>query len=504
MQTNYNTGIDKYDIMKKKLIYIFAAATLMVCGEANAQNLNSAYFADGYAMGHHMNPAKEYDRSGYVAFPILSNWNIGLKGNLELKDFFKKTPDGTLGTILHPDISFDEAMSGLNNNNKLMLDTRMDILSFGFSAFKGYNTVTLSARTNVGFNMPKEIFSLVKQIENKDYNFSDMNMNLSAWAEIGLSHSRQITDAVRIGVKAKALIGVGYADVNLDNVNMNLENEDEWIVNADASAEVGLKGFTWGQTETKPIDPQAPTRGTYEEINFDNIDLESPGIGGGGVAFDLGAEWDLGKQGFVDGLKVSAAILDLGFIKWNNVATAKSTGEDFIFNGFEDIKLKDEGEDIGDQFEEMGDDFEDLLNLQDGGTGSKSRMLGATLNVGVEYALPMYDKLSIGLLSTTHFQEQYTWNEERLSLTVSPAKMFELSANVAVGTFGVNVGWLLNFHPRGFNLYVGSDHCVGKFMKPMIPLRSNYDINFGIAFPIGKSKIGGKEKKKNKEEDIFI
>ncbi len=473
--------------MKKIIICLFAAAALQFCGEANAQNLNSAYFADGYVMGHHMNPAKAYDRKGYISFPILSNMNLGIKGNLEVRDFFVRKND-KLATILHPDVTFDEAMSGLNDNNKLMFNTRIDIMSFGFSAFKGYNTVTLSTRANVGFNVPRELFSLAKQLENKNYNFSDMNVNASAWAELGISHSHQINDAWRIGVKAKALVGAGYAKVNLDNVKMDLTSEDEWTVSADASAEVGLKGFTWGQTETKRY--KDPTRGTYEEIDFDNIDLDSPGIGGFGGALDLGVEWDLGKQGLVDGLKLSAALLDLGFIKWDNVAVAKNEGEDFVYKGFEDIKIDEEGKDIEDQFEDLGDDFEALLNLQDGGTGSKARPLSATLNIGVEYALPVYDKLSFGLLSTTQFQGVNTWNEERLSFTLSPLKAFEISANVAVGTFGVNVGWLINFHPRGFNLFLGSDHCVGKFMKPMIPLRSSYDINFGIAFPIGKSKIG--------------
>ena len=115
--------------------------------------------------------------------------------------------------------------------------------------------------------------------------------------------------------------------------------------------------------------------------------------------------------------------------------------------------------------------------------------MGATLNIGVEYALPAYDKLSFGFLSTSRLQGVYSWNEERISATISPCKMLEFSANVGFGTLGTNVGWILNFHPRSFSLFIGSDHCVGKLSKQFIPLRSNYDISMGINFPIGKSRI---------------
>ncbi len=427
--------------------------------------------------------------------PVLSNWNIGLKGNMGLKSFLHPHPNGNgLVTFLHPDISSEVALKQFHNNNKMLMDMNLDILSFGFRGMGGYNTVTLGVRVNYGFNMPKEYFEFTKSLENKDYNFSNTNTKTAAWAELALGHSHQITEAWRIGAKAKILLGAAYANVNLDNVHMDLRGENEWTANANATAEVGIKGFTWGETERKEYNNQYPGHEYYEQINFDNVDVESPGLNGGGFALDLGTEWDLGKQGLVEGLKLSASLLDLGFIKWKNIALAQNRGEEFVFNGFNDIKVEDgDGTDFEDQTDDLGDRLSDLYSLQDGGTTSSAKALGTTLNIAAEYALPCYDKLSFGFLSTTRIQGVYSWNEERISATISPAKCFEVSGNVAFGTFGTNVGWLINFHPRGFNLFLGSDHCVGKFSKQGIPLRSSYDVNFGIAFPIGKSKIGKKE-----------
>ena len=110
--------------MKTTLKYMLAVAMASTVGNASAQNLSSAYFLDGYAQGHELNPAKEYDRKGYFGLP-LSNFNAGVKGTLNLKDVLYKNPDPTgkaLVTYLHPSISYDQAMKGFEKNNNLFSD----------------------------------------------------------------------------------------------------------------------------------------------------------------------------------------------------------------------------------------------------------------------------------------------------------------------------------------------------------------------------------------------
>lgn len=490
--------------MKKTIKYMLAVAMAFSTGNAMAQNLTSAYFLDGFAQGHELNPAKEYDRKGYFGFP-LSNVTAGVKGNLSVSDVFFKNPNGKgMVTYLHPSISSEEALKGMNKRNKVLSDLRFDLINVGFHAMKGYNTITVGVRSNVGTNIPYELFDLTKNLSNKNYNVSEFGATSTAWAEVGLGHSHQINKAWRIGGKFKFLVGAGYAKMKMDNLNLDLQNPNQWEVMANATVEAGVKGFQWGETETKKYSdaylakhPGSPA--TYEQLNFNNIDVKKPSINGFGAAFDLGFEWDLEKQFKVKGLKISASVLDLGFIKWNNVKLARNNGEKFIFDGFNNIKVKGgDGNKMDDETDNLADRLSDLYHLEDAGSTSKATMLGATVNVAVEYALPNYHHLKFGLLSTTRIQGVYSWNEERLAVTVSPAKMFEVSANGGIGTFGANVGWILNFHPRGFNLFIGSDHCIGKLSKQFIPLRSNYDVSVGINYPIGKSRIekaGGKKSK---------
>ncbi len=481
----------------KTIKYTLAALALTLSGSAFAQNLSSAYFLDGYAQGHELNPAKEYDRKGYFGFP-LSNLNLSVKGNMDIQDFLYKNPNGKgLVTYMHPDISTDEALKAFSKNNKILMDMRFELLSIGFHAFKGYNTLTAGIRTNMGVNLPYELFELTKGgLRNQDYNLSNLGVNAMVWGEVGLGHSHQVSKAIRIGVKAKVLIGGAYIDTKMDNLDLNLTGTDQWTASANATLEASLKGLNWGESKTKAYSDRYiethPGATTYQELNIDpDFDTKNAGISGLGAAFDLGLEWDFEKQWGVKGLKLSAAILDLGFIKWKETLVAENSGEPFEFNGFNNIKIKDgDGVKFDDQLDELGDKLEDLYRLEDKGTvaGKKTR-LGATLNVAVEYALPCYRHLKFGLLSTTRMQGKYSWNEGRLAITLSPAKMFEISGNVGVGTFGTNVGWIVNFHPRGLNLFVGSDHSLVKLSKQYIPMGSNYNFCMGINYPIGKSRI---------------
>ena len=479
--------------MSKILKYIMAVAMMAATSNAMAQNLNSAYFLDGYTYGHELNPAKGYDRKGYVTFPALGHFGFGVHGNLNLKNILYKNPTGEgLTTFLNPNLSVNEVMDNFHNNNKLLLDSRVEVLGFGFRGFKGFNTLNVAVRANAGANVPYELFDVMKNLQNKDYDISDVGATGSAWVEVGLGHSHQINKAWRIGAKMKILLGGARFDAKGDNLSLDLSAEDKWTATANASIEASMKGLTWGELKNKQHDDEYMKRHpnaqrNYQEIDFDNIDVKNPGIGGGGVAFDLGTEWDMGKQGLVDGLKLSAALLDLGFIKWNNTLTAANRGQSFEFDGFHNVKVGDgDGEKLEDQWDDLDDRLEDLYQFEVGETMKKAKALGATLNIGVEYALPAYDKLSFGLLSTTRIQGVYSWNEERLSINLSPAKAFEIALTGAVGTQGASVGGIINIHPRGFNLFVGMDHVLGKLSKQYVPLKSNADFTFGINIPFGK------------------
>jgi len=465
---------------------IFCAGVMGWGCAVGAQNLNSAYFLDGYAYGHEMNPAKDYDRNAYFSFPFFGNVNLVTRGNLALGDFLVGGPTGGLVTALHPSIASSDFLGKLHENNILLGDLRCDVVGVGFHSGKAYHTITIGMRTNVGFNIPYELFEVAKQIENRNYSFTGLGATATAWMEAGYGYSRDINQAIRVGGKLKFLVGIGFARLWMDNVTLRQSDQNEWIATVNAGAEVGMKSFSWGAMEVM----ESETSGKmYRQIKLGNIDAKNPGVNGYGAAIDLGAEWDLEKQGWVDGLKVGIALLDFGFIRWRDVAQAQSHGEPFIFH-FHQPEITTSGDSpLSQRVDEAVDRLSNLINLQDCGTGNKARMLGATLNISAEYRMPFYRPLKAGVLCTTYIQGKYTWNEERLALTVSPLKWLEMSGSMSIGTNGVGLGWVLNVHPRGFNLFTGMDYSIYKMSKQHIPLRSNSSFCIGINFPLGKSRV---------------
>ena len=47
-------------------------------------------------------------------------------------------------------------------------------------------------------------------------------------------------------------------------------------------------------------------------------------------------------------------------------------------------------------------------------------------------------------------------------------------------SFGASMGWVVNIHPKGLNLFVGMDRLLGKVSKQGIPLNSNTSVSMGM------------------------
>lgn len=444
--------------MKFNIKSVLAVALLSFSTATMAQELQSGYFTDGYLYRHDMNPAIGNERN-YVSMPVLGNLNLGLRGNLNLKNYLYNV-NGRTVTFMHPDVNTDQFLSKIKDRNKINEALKLQILGAGFKSWGGYNTIEINLKQSLNVSMPGDMFRMLKEgISNKDYNIGNLGANAQAYAEIGFGHSHQINEHWRVGAKVKALIGVARLDANFDNTQIAIDANNGISTSVNGSVEANVKGFEYKLNDKN---------------NVNGAKVNGAGIGGGGLAFDLGAEYKLN-----DDWKFSLAVLDLGFIHWSNNVVAKASGEwrtnDYSYNIDEKKYQKPDGTEI---------DVEDIYQLRpQEGTKGKTKGVGATINVGVEYKLPVYRPLSFGVLSTTRVQGKYTWTDFRISANIAPCKVFSAGINYAIGTYGSSFGWIANVHTTGFNLFVGMDHTFGKFAKQGIPLSSNGEFALGINFP---------------------
>ena len=458
--------------------YIIAAVLTAVTGSAMAQELRSAYFTDDYKFRHDMNPAYG-NQQNYIAIPVIGNFNVSTQGNFGLRDVLFQNPQtGKYDlTFMHPSISSDEALKGFSTGmNRVQANVAMPIISFGFKGMGGYNTFEVNSKTTVDVALPYDLLAFAKNMGNQSYSFDDFGARGQSYVEIALGHSRDINKQLRVGAKLKALLGVARADLEVKGMTANLTGNTWTLTSGETKGQVNMKGLTFKNTTDKNYKDGRPD----VHVDFGETDVDGSGVSGFGLGVDLGAVYEV-----MEGLKVSAALNDLGFISWSKTQLLTPKSKQFTFNGFHDISVKDTDNDpnsLENQSDRYIDQLSDFINLKnEGEQGSRSTMLAATAIVGGEYQLPVYKPLTFGLLAMHRFNGDYSWNEARLSANWTPLKWLDGGVNLAVNTFTASAGWVLNVHPRGFNVFFGMDHILGKQSKDGIPLSSNSSVNLGMA-----------------------
>ncbi len=440
-----------------------------------AQGIRSAYFLDSFHYRHQLNPAMSGGQN-YFSFPGLGNVNVEVCGNVGISDFLYPIKDvngnKVLTTFMSRDVDRYDFINGLEEKIRIGGSADLMVFSTGFKSWGGFSTIDIGLHSRTAINLPRELFEFMKDEDYgtgvKSYKLRDMRATTNNYMDIAFGHSHQINDRLRIGGKVKFLLGLGRADIAIDKMDIEL-SEDRWLVDTDGEICFSALGLVFKTNDNTEV----------EGFDF------PPGkivLSSGGVAFDLGATYKV-----LDNLALSASIIDLGFIKWNKARSAKANDDPYVFDGFEQIGVGTESlfPTIGDQFESMGDDLQDLIAVYDKGQKERLEMMSATLNVGLEYVLPAYDKFSIGLLSSTNFNRPHTWTEGRLTANISPVRWFEASVSGVFTTFGSGMGLLVNFHPKGFSLFLGSDFMFKQVTPQFVPVGNcNMNLAAGINFPL--------------------
>ena len=400
----------KRDIEKFILLFFVCVVPFVVFG----QSFRSTYFLEGATYRHRMNPAFMSERN-YISIPALGNINSGTQGNVGLTDFIYQydDPDGKyeLTTFMSSTVGRDEFLNKLHDKNVIQMNADLTLLAFGFYGWGGFNTFDLGWHTNAISNMPYELFNFMKtgseSTSGTSYQIRDIRIISNGYAELAFGHARQVNEKLAVGAKLKVLLGGAYADAHIQNMDVSM-TRDEWEIIARGTLDVSVSGASFETEEEEKGD------------KIEGFDVDDTGPNGWGLGVDMGATWQVS-----DNLTLSGALLDLGFISWENTLKGITLNEPYSFSGFDDIAVKsddpDDPKDFDEQFDDLGDDLADLANFYDQGSVSgQKRMLDATLNLGGEYKMPFYRKLSAGLLWSTRFNELYTWTEGRLSANIAP------------------------------------------------------------------------------------
>ena len=467
-----------------KIVIILVA---VLCGTmTTSAQMRTAYFMEGSYFRTDMNAALAPTR-GYIKLPMLGGLGIDLGNNyFSVDNLFYKKGDGVY-TFLHSGVSSDEFLNKLGDKGKLSFNLNTSILGFGGHTKKLFWNFGVNLRSNTEVTLSKDMFVALKNLSNGLYDLGDTHISNREYVDIGLGFAIPIKKFMTFGFRVKGLVGLADISMSMDKMYLDI---NENIVKAELMG--GIRGNCPAFNANYPA-------GSIEDFDVSKLIHQDPmamlnGVKSWGLGLDLGFEFRL----FDDHLKLSVAANDIGFIKWNGPNTINANGSaNFAYEGF----------DLTTQEAKMNGAFDAQMTPS---VGAYTTRLSASLNAAAEYNI-LNNWIAFGLLSHTEFCQNFTRSELTASVNFRIGRWLSTSFS---HTFlnghrpGV-LGWALNLHPPGFNLFLGADfidtrYAVYNQKLPVPQMMSSANLYLGVGFNLGKAKympsMQGKSKRANRLE----
>ena len=471
--------------MKVRLYSILAAGLLaMLTYSAVGQDFQSGYFLGGYTNAFRMNPAIQNERTIFAVG--LGNIGVGIHSNQLGINTFLYERNGKKVAAFSDEVSSETFLGKLSDVNNLGALANLDVLTLGFWSKRNYWTIDIRGRADLQVSAPRDLFAFLKDptsMQSRDLSGTELGLNGMMEAALGVSHN--FNNKFNVGGRVKFLYGVASARILFDQMQTTFEN-DKVAFDGHGTLEASSPAFHATTGQNGYLELESLTG------NFDAEQLKSPG--GLGAAVDLGATWNI-----LPWITVSGAVLDLGAMKWNReVYGETSTHYEWELNSTENGGADADAEEA----------LESLMKFKRTSvSGSGLSMLPVTANLGAEVRIPSYQRLSFGILGTLKHSEICDWMEGRFSVNWNPANVLGLTVNTTLNNLGQSLGWALNFHPGGINLFLGMDYLplngipVGdlsdsedmpEFVSKYVTLpgeRLNFNLYFGLNLAFGKRRL---------------
>ncbi len=454
--------------MKRVLKFAIIAGVILSSQTLFGQ-LTTSYFMPGSIFRSELNPALRPSR-GYISLPAMGGTSVNYMSNSLTIDNLLYPKDGGLVTFLDESVSADSFLSSIQENNTLNVGANTKLLGIGTYIGRGFLTMDLSVKMDAHASLPRELFEFLKASKSgESYDLSSTALSLSATAEASLGYSMEVLRGLTVGVRAKYIGGLAHATMEFENLDMTL-NANEWSINSRGVATLALNGARIPTNEDGVMD--------FGAITMDKFS----GLSGGGAAIDLGASYDLGFA------RLSASVLNLGYMKWSASAIQRGVAVgNYKYSGFEIVDGENNNPLDGSSF----NDFARFRPMEGVSEDFKSKL---TSNVVLAAEVPLInDLLSVGAIYNYSMRELYNTSQFSLAATLTPTRW--LTASASYSSFGKGndtecFGVALNFHPAWINLFVGTDFMFREVTPQYIPVNQhNANVYVGLSVPLSRQKV---------------
>ncbi len=441
--------------MKKKLfIFLFLTAPgILSFGqhEMTLFNMNNVF------QSTYVNPSAVPEQKVSIGLPGLSSIQSGIYFSPFVPKDVKvvKTSDSTYG------INLDKAISKMaKNNNYLNSHTSVDLFSLRFKVRNVYVSLNATNITDVRFNFPQDLFSLIwygnAQYTGSAVNLKNVAVDATQYNEYAVGFTRAKDGGkFRYGVRLKFLQGLNNFHTSSSNGSIAVDNQ--FYTNT-ISANLHANSAS-----VIPYDSPNNIDYTKALTNFQNI----------GGAIDLGMSYSPNKKWTFTG-----AVNNLGFITWKTNAKSHSVDGTYQFSGVSLDSINKGGVTLS----SYTNSLTSAIHYQENSVTKYRTALTSSFYLSASYSLGRNTKLAV-----TGYGEFYYGLRPAgsVALIQRAGRVLNLvfSYNARKNSYN-NMGFGLMIKPGPFQIYV-----VGDNMLILNPFNSNnFTVRTGVNLVFGKTR----------------
>ena len=410
----------------------------------------------------------------FLGLPAISSVNTGIGNNFaNYNDLIYRCPvSDSLITFLHPQGDLTAFINLLQHQNIMKAGLHTGLFSMGFRIRKSYLSFHVNERVSLSGTVPKDLFLFTLQ-GNTDFigktaDFSSLGIDFNAYREFALGYSQHITPFLTIGARGKLLFGKG--NLSFHDAELSIfTNPDDYQMNLTSR-------FTLNASFPVNYDGDITSLSLRLDETADIVDWAISNFNPG-YALDLGIS--LKPSEF---LTLSASVIDLGFINWEQDVYNFSMNGHFIFDGIDVSPAFSDGFD-DDLFESLLDSIANIFTITESRDPYRT-WLNTKLYVGGVYRFD--PRLQLGVLGRIGMAGNRT--DDALTFSVNSELTNWLSASVSYSVMqrsytNFGTGFSINLGP--FQFYLVSDHLNALFYPGNVRI---VNLWFGMNLVFGTKK----------------
>lgn len=426
----------------KHASFSFLLATLLLCFQSSlsAQELETGYFLGGNPYAFRLNPAFQSERSIFSL--ALGQTGLGAWSNLGVSTLlYPDASNGSVYTFMNDQVNPAVFLSKIRKRNSVDLDALVNLMTVGFWAGERFMTLDFNIRSLNAVSAPYDLFALLKEgtESQNSFDLSGTGFRSKSFVEAAFGWSKNYGNVFNVGFRIKGLVGILEMEAIARNMRLSMSDE-RWEIQAKSvlnASSPSLKAV-WDGGYLSSVEM---AEGKYGPAGF-------------GAGVDLGVSWNV-----LPLLTVSASVLDVGGILWNREIRGISPETSYAWAPSESGNASGGTDSWDAEIDEASEMLSNLFKFKEASvTGGAFEMLPFRVNLGAEFRMPFYDRLSVGALYQGRGGATFARHAGRFSLNWNPLSWMSLSTGTTLSRLGESFGFALNLHPAGINLMVGCDY----------------------------------------------